>query len=168
VEKILVLIGGIPNSSSGGTLTGENSYLKNILDEHVEPIELNIISFGFDRAVDQLHHNITVASARVPAADKFLSAIGGRALYARLATFPIGRLINSMGPLDQGRVFWRYVRRNAAAYSALKSADVIVAADLAAVKTAWLAHKRGWCSHAEYDTRAQGIGASFAQAASAS
>lgn len=168
MKKVLVLIGGMPNSSSGATLTGESSYLKNVLDERTEPIELSIVSFGFDRAVDQLRHNITVDFARMPAADKFLNAVGVRALYARLATFPIGRLINSMGPLDQGRVFWRYVRRDASAYSALKNADTIVAADLAAVKTAWLAHNRGWCSHAEYDTRAQGLGLSFAVASPSS
>lgn len=58
-------------------------------------------------------------------------------IYDALQRFPIGRLINSLGPLDQSRIFWRAVRKDPVVLSALQSCDVLVAADLAAVKTAW-------------------------------
>lgn len=162
MKKVLLLLGGIPNSSAGATLTGENSYLKTLLEEDAGNVDLTVLSFGFTREAQGLNRSIRIDSANSPALDRLLTASGAGTLYARLATFPIGRLINSVGPLDQGRVFWRHLRRDSQALDTLKRADVIVAADLAAVKTAWIASKRGWCSHAEYDTRAYGLGLNFA------
>lgn len=164
MKKVLLLIGGIPNSSAGATLTGETSYLGTLLGDNPGEISLSVVSFGFTRDVAGLSHNITLDRSTLTLFDRVLTAVGVRALYARLATFPLGRLINSIGPLDQGRVFWRHIRRDPSALSALKNADVVVAADLAAVKSAWIAAKRGWCTHAEYDTRAYGLGLSFAVA----
>ncbi|QYH35605.1 hypothetical protein [Salinibacterium sp. M195] len=162
MKKVLVLIGGVPNSSAGATLSGENSYLKTLLAENSGEIDLSVVSFGFPRDAEALNQSIVLESVNKPLLDRLLNAVGARALYARLATFPIGRLINSLGPLDQGRVYWRHLRRDPAARAALKGSDIIVAADLAAVKSSWIAHKRGWCSRAEYDTRASGLGLAFA------
>ncbi|GAA1225432.1 hypothetical protein GCM10009655_25220 [Rhodoglobus aureus] len=161
---MLLLIGGVPNSSAGATLSGETSYLESLLNDNVGDIELSVVSLGFDRDVAVVSQNIAIDRSRLSLTHRALHAIGARALYARLATFPLGRLVNSIGPLDQGRVFWRHIRREPAALKALKNADVVIAADLAAVKTAWIAAKRGWCTHAEYDTRAYGLGLSFALA----
>jgi hypothetical protein len=162
VKKILLLIGGVPNSSAGATLSGETSYLEALLEDNAGEIELWVVSLGFARKVVAVSQNIAIDSSKLSALDRILAAVGMRKLYARLATFPIGRLINSVGPLDQGRVFWRHIRREPSALRALKNADIIVAADLAAVKTAWTAATRGWCVHAEYDTRACGLGLNFA------
>jgi hypothetical protein len=162
MKNVLLLIGGVPNSSAGATLSGETSYLGALLHDHVGGFELSVVSLGFARDVAVVSRNIVLDRSRLSLVDRALHAMGARALYARLATFPLGRLINSIGPLDQGRVFWRHVRRDSSALAALKNADVVVAADLAAVKTAWIAAKRGWCTHAEYDTRAYGLGISFA------
>ncbi|EPR76620.1 hypothetical protein ADILRU_1105 [Leifsonia rubra CMS 76R] len=164
MKNVLLLIGGVPNSSAGATLSGETSYLEALLNDHVGDIELSVASLGFARDVAVVSRNIVLDRSRLSLTDRVLHASGARSIYARLATFPLGRLINSIGPLDQGRVFWRHVRRDSSALEALKNADVVVAADLAAVKTAWIAAKRGWCTHAEYDTRAYGLGLSFAVA----
>jgi hypothetical protein len=162
VKKVLLLIGGIPNSSAGATLSGETSYLEALINDSAGEIELSVVSLGFARNVAAISQNIAIDGSKLSALDRALAAVGIRTLYARLATFPIGRLINSIGPLDQGRVFWRHIRREPSALQALKNADIVVAADLAAVKTAWIAARRGWCTHAEYDTRAYGLGLSFA------
>ena len=65
-----------------------------------------------------------------------------RAPAARLARFPLGRLLNSLGPADAGRVLWRSVRRDRAAMELLGRADILVAADGAAVATVWHAARR--------------------------
>ena len=164
MKKVLLLIGGVPNSSAGATLSGETSYLEALINDNAGEIELSVVSLGFARNVAAISQNIAIDGSKLSALDRALAAVGIRTLYTRLATFPIGRLINSIGALDQGKVFWRHIRREPLALQALKNADIVVAADLAAVKTAWIAAKRGWCTHAEYDTRAYGLGLSFAVA----
>ncbi|MGV8972729.1 MAG: hypothetical protein ACOH10_10440 [Rhodoglobus sp.] len=161
MKRVVLLIGGAPSSSSGATLSGESSYLRTLLKEKNSGIHLSVVSFGFTRDAEGLDRNIELDSRRKPVLDRLLNAIGVRALHRRLSTFPIGRLINSVGPLDQGRVFWRYVRGNADALAALKGADTVVSADLPGVKTAWIAQRRGWTSRAEYDSRASGYGVAF-------
>jgi hypothetical protein len=80
----------------------------------------------------------------------------------RLARSPIGRLLNSLGPVDQGRLFRRAVRSDSEAMAMLRAADVAIAADLAGVATAWTAVRRGWVSEAYYDHRASAIGSAIA------
>lgn len=93
--------------------------------------------------------------------DRVLRALGAYALRDRLSRSPIGRLLNSLGPVDQGRVFWRAVRNDRGALATLKSADLVVASDLAAAKTAWIAVHRGWVREAIYDHAARGYLASL-------
>lgn len=97
--------------------------------------------------------------------DRVLRALGAYALRDRLSRSPIGRLLNSLGPVDQGRVFWRAVRNDRGALATLKSADLVVASDLAAAKTAWIAAHRGWVREAIYDHAARGYLASLDAAA---
>lgn len=70
-------------------------------------------------------------------ADRFLNWAMLRRIYNIFQKFPAGRLINSLGPLDQSRIFWRAVRADPAVRSALEHCDVLIAVDLAAVRTAW-------------------------------
>lgn len=51
---------------------------------------------------------------------------------------PIGRLVISLSPMDRSRIFWRAARAHPEAQMLLRSADVLLAVDLAAVKTAWI------------------------------
>lgn len=70
-------------------------------------------------------------------ADRFLNGAMQRRLYNTFQKFPAGRLVNSLSPLDQSRVFWRAVRADPAVRSALEQCDVLIAVDLAAVRAAW-------------------------------
>lgn len=85
-----------------------------------------------------LPHGVVVGSAvNRPAVDRVLLRAGTPRLHSLLQRFSVGRLLNSLGPLDQSRIFWRAVREHEGALSALRSADVLLAVDLAAVRTAW-------------------------------
>ena len=74
---------------------------------------------------------------QAPALDRLLARAGAPGLQRVLQRYPAGRLLNSLGPLDQSRVFWRAVRESESAVSVLNSADVLLAVDLAGVRTAW-------------------------------
>lgn len=81
---------------------------------------------------------IVVGSAeKTPTLDRVLARIGAPRLHRILQAYPAGRLLNSLGPLDPSRVLWRAVRESEDAVSLLKSADVLLAVDLAGVRTAW-------------------------------
>lgn len=82
--------------------------------------------------------------------DRVLSRVGAVRLQSALQKYPAGRLLNSLGPLDQSRVFWRAVREREDAMSALRSADVLVAVDLAAVRTAWITRQNNPTVEAYY------------------
>lgn len=77
------------------------------------------------------------SSAHRPALDRVISGTGAASLHGMLQKFPLGRLLNSLGPLDQSRIFWRAVREHEGAMTALQSADVLLAVDLPAVRAAW-------------------------------
>ncbi|WP_309071280.1 hypothetical protein [Arthrobacter sp.] len=79
---------------------------------------------------------------RAPLVDRLLARIGAGKLQRVLQRYPAGRLLNSLGPLDQSRVFWRAVRENKSALSVLDAADVLIAVDLSAVRTAWITSRR--------------------------
>ncbi len=100
--------------------------------------------------------------------DRVLHSLGAYALRDRFSRSPLGRLLNSLGPVDQGRVFWRAVRNDRDALAVLKSADAVFASDLAAAKTAWIAAHRGWVSEAVYDHAARSYLASLDAATTAS
>jgi hypothetical protein len=147
-------------AGTGAVLAGERSRLQDLLD--AEPTaEVRLLAGGAVPEVSGVACRIDLGSATTPPLDRVLRALGGRALYRRFAAFPLGRLINSLGPMDPGRVFWRSVRRSPAARALLTGVDVGLAADLAAVKTAWIAHRRGWLRQAFYDHRAAGLGETF-------
>lgn len=72
-----------------------------------------------------------------PVFDRILARVGAIRLNAFLRRYAAGRLLSSLSPMDQSRVFWRTVRRNPKAMAKLKSADVLLAVDLPAVRVAW-------------------------------
>lgn len=135
-------------------LEGERSRLDELLDG--DAVEVRIISWG-EVAADRATRAVHVADRPRGWLDRLLVAIGAGRVHARLARSPIGRLLNSLGPVDQGRVFWRAVRRAPEALDVLREADVAIAGDAAAVKTAWLARRRGWVAAAYYDHRSAGL-----------
>ncbi|MGO1562953.1 MAG: hypothetical protein ACTHW7_14135 [Actinomycetaceae bacterium] len=65
-----------------------------------------------------------------------------------------GRVLASMSPMDSTRTMWRAVRANRPAIDAVRRADLVVAADLPAVRAAWSLLRRGDASRAVYGVSA--------------
>lgn len=80
---------------------------------------------------------IDLATARRPPLDTVFARTGVHALRNRLATFPAGRLLNSLGPADAARTFWRAFRADSRATALAGPEVVVIAGDLAATRAAW-------------------------------
>lgn len=154
---VAVLFGSGSDSTARAALDTELSLLERDLQSADGRVELRVIARGMTSSPFDGADFIDVGSAPPGPVDRLLRALGGHRLRAALARVPVGRLLNSMGPLDPGRVFWRAVRRHPAARAALRGADAAYAADLAAVTTAWIAVRRGWVREARYDHRASAL-----------
>jgi hypothetical protein len=74
---------------------------------------------------------------------RLLAGTGISALTRTLLKSPLGRLLASLGPADQSRVFWRAVAHNKSALALARSADIIIACDLQATLAAWTLVRRG-------------------------
>lgn len=74
------------------------------------------------------------------------------------ATAPVAVSVTSPGPVDPRRVFGRTVKRHPEALRLLISADVVVATDLSATKTAWLPVHRGRVGEGIDDHRSASVG----------
>jgi hypothetical protein len=103
---------------------------------------------------------LTLADGPVSALDRALRAVGAPALRDRLARSPAGRLLNSLGPVDAGRVFWRSLRLRPDALALTGPDVIVVAGDLAATRAAWMLHRRGAASRALW-----GVGAAIEELA---
>lgn len=147
--QVLLLFGSASSAASRGSLISENSRLHILLDGNPE---ITVISRGPDLEFTVGTH-LDLSTAPAPPFDRILTRLGGEKVRATLEKTPLGRLLNSLGPLDDGRTFWRAVRRSPAARQAIARADVAIAGDLAAVPTAWHALRRKWISEAYYDHR---------------
>lgn len=161
MTSVVVVMGAVPSRAGLSGLSGEASTLQRLLQDSAHP-RVAVISLGLGWEIEGLAQHVDLDDLSTPITDRVYKALGFYRLRHRLSQFPIGRLLNSMGPVDQGRVFWRLVRRSPEAINALKDADVAVAADLAGVKASWLARRRGWVASAYYDYRAAGLGVAFA------
>jgi hypothetical protein len=95
---------------------------------------------------------VVVLSKRPAPLDRVFAATGVRALRDRLNTFPIGRLLVSLGPADASRAFWRALRRLPLESGA--DAAIAVAGDLAAARAAWHLLRRGTVVRAVLGIRA--------------
>lgn len=78
-----------------------------------------------------------------PLTDRLISALRLDFLDRVLRRTSLGRLLISLGPTDPSRVVWRAVRADGEAMRLLSSADIVLAADLAAVRAAWHLAQRG-------------------------
>ena len=74
---------------------------------------------------------------RTPLLDRILAKLPLGRPESMLRASPMGRLLLSLGPTDPSRAYWRAVRADPQAMALLSSADVLLAADLPAVRTAW-------------------------------
>jgi hypothetical protein len=80
--------------------------------------------------------------------DRMLHTAGAARLYTILSRLPVGRLLNSWGPLDPSRVLWRSLRRDPESVALLRGASVIVAVDAPAIRTAWMTLHSGQADRA--------------------
>lgn len=111
------------------------------------PVSVNIISWVPSSSMADA---IVLATSPQSPIDRFLIRLGALRLHAKLRGFPLGRVVNSLGPMDQSRVVWRAARRHESAMTTLQSADVVLAVDQAAVLTAWKLRRRNPSIHAYY------------------
>lgn len=95
---------------------------------------LSLIPASEGQGITSAH---ALAPSRTPLIDRLLSTRFPQLLVGALGKSSVGRLLLSLGPADPSRVFWRSVRSDREAMAMLSSADVLLAADLPAVRTAW-------------------------------
>lgn len=89
-------------------------------------------------ARDAIIHSL--ASPTRPLTDRVLASLGAAKLRAALTATPIGRLINSLSPTDPSRVFARAYRHTPV--TTPPEFDLVIALDVAAIRTAWFFAKR--------------------------
>lgn len=135
----VVLIVGAPTapeemirSALGGSTP--QSALSRAAGRHVA---VSLLSMAPPASADGFAASRVVTPAKTPAIDRILGKFSLDRLTGMLKGSPLGRLLLSLGPTDPSRVFWRAVRSDADAMAMLRSADVLLAGDLPAVRTAW-------------------------------
>lgn len=160
---IVLLFGSPVDAGRVSVLSSESSRLHTIIDEASGAVNIDLISFGPEKVVAGLRNVIHLKGKAESPIDASLRVLGAFALRRKFATFPLGRLLNSMGPVDPGRVFWRAVRRDSAAMEMIRCADVAIAADLPAAKTAWIALRKGFVDVAHYDPRSASLAGAIAK-----
>ena len=151
-SRVLVVLG---NTAPGGSFGGPIPDIDGIPREGTT--DVTALSCGLTPPAPGVLAHIDVAGDPPPALDRVLRLVRIDALYRALSRCPLGRLVNSLGPLDPGRIMWRRVRANRAALDLLHGADVVFAADTAAIKTAWIARRRRWAGAAYFDAQAASL-----------
>lgn len=159
--SVVLLFGSDVDAGHVSTLASERSRLQSIIEEGAGAVDVNLVSFGLDRTIPGISTHVNLKGRSDGPVDTLLRMMGAFALRRKFATFPLGRLLNSMGPVDPGRVFWRAVRRNKTALEVIRRADIAIAADLPAAKTAWIALHRNLVAEAYYDHRSASFGETF-------
>lgn len=154
---VVLLVGAEGDAPQGAVLGSEATPLASLLAEHGDALDLVVVSLGTSRAFAGAAAHLRLDDGGLSPLDRLLAAVGAYALHTRFDTFPIGRLLNSLGPVAPSRVFWRTLKRRPNALSALRAADVVIASDLETTKAAWIAVHRGWVESAHYDHRALAI-----------
>ena len=156
--RIVLLFGSGIDTENSTALAAKSSQLVRVLDDAPGPVDVGVISLELSRTIAGTSEHIRLDDTDHGLTDRLLTAVGAFALSKAFSTFPIGRLLNSLGPVSQGRVFWRTVKRNPEAMRLLRSADVAIATDVPTTKAAWLAVHRGWVADAHYDHLSASVG----------
>ena len=154
---VTLLIGAEGDAPPVAVLGSESTPYSQLLAGGDGAVEVRVVSLGTVRTVPGADVHVRLDGGGSSRTDRFLRRVGAYALRDRLEGFPIGRLINTLGPLDPSRVFWRTLKRHPEAMGLLRTSDVAIATDLETTKAAWLAVHRGWVGRAFYDRRALAI-----------
>lgn len=158
--RVAVLYGSGFESGHGSSLATESSRLGEVLARPEGIAAVDIISVGMPARPLRRGEHLDLSTVDPGTVDALVRRFGGERLRRRLAGSPLGRLLNSMGPLDAGRVFARRVRRSPVARAALRRADIVIAVDSAGVIVAATALRRRHVREAYYDTRSAVVGLS--------
>lgn len=146
-QRIAILVAtGVRGSTA---LTSETSFAARAAMQNSDT-EFCVVSTGVTSA-PQAGIHVALDDAPPSSIDRALRACGVTALAGKLAATPWGRLLNSLGPADRGRVWWRTVRSTAQARDVLRNVDVVIATDIESVKAARHLARRGWAKRALYD-----------------
>lgn len=137
-QRVVLLLGGRSGAEQAlhaqlpkGDLAGEFE------DAAGHAVTLSLISWTPLAAPFPGVHELVVGQHRAPV-DALLGRSGAAARARAVAgRSPVGRLALSLSPFDDSRQLWRAVRRSPDALAAADGADLVVAADLPAVLTAW-------------------------------
>lgn len=156
--RVAVLYGSGFESGHGSSLATESSRLGEVLSRPEGVAAVDIISVGMPARPLRRGQHLDLSDVAPGAWDAVVRRFGGERLHRHLSTTPFGRLLNSIGPLDAGRVFTRRVRRSPAARAALRRADIVIAVDSAGVIVAATALRRRHVREAYYDTRSAVVG----------
>lgn len=154
---VVLLVGAEGDAPHTGVLGSESTPLAKLMSEGADAVALTVISLGTARSFTGAVVHERLDDAPESPIDRVLRALGAYALRERFDTFPVGRLLNSLGPVAPSRVFWRALKQSPAAMQLLRDSDVAIASDLESTKAAWLAVHRGWVSDSHYDHRAIGV-----------
>ncbi len=82
----------------------------------------------------------SLRSEKAPITDRLLAKLGAVRIRAALTTTPLGRLINSLSATDPSRIFARAYRHNPVVSA--DEFDLVIALDIASIRTAWLLNRR--------------------------
>ncbi len=136
--NVVVLIGSrsVPEQLFRSAL-GEDSPHTALGRASGRAVKVSLLSWLPSTAQLDMASSHVVSPRRTPFLDRVLAALPLERLESLLRTSPPGRLLLSLGPTDPSRVYWRSVRADPSAVAMLASADVLLAADLPAVRTAW-------------------------------
>lgn len=159
--RVLLLFGSGGDADRSAALDSESSVLAQLVTATDEAVHVAVVSRSPSRQIPGVAEHVHLDVPAQGATDRILTRVGAFALSRRLSSSPLGRVLNSLGPVDPSRVFWRAVRKNSRAMTLLKSADTVIAGDLAATKAAWIALHRGWVGNAYYDPRSGAVGLSW-------
>lgn len=152
-RRVVLLVGADGDVPPAGVLGSESTPLAALLGGADGDVAMDVISRGTSRTFPAAAHHVRLDD-HAGVTDSVLRGLGAFAARTRFDAFPIGRLLNSIGPVAPSRVFWRALKRHPEALRLLRAADVAVAADLETTKAAWVAVQRGWVDDAFYDHRA--------------
>lgn len=100
-------------------------------------VSVSLLSMSAPADLDGFVSVHAVSPAKTPAVDRILGKLSLQGVLSALKSSPLGRLLISLGPTDPSRIFWRAVSADPHAMAMLRSADVLLAGDLPAVRTAW-------------------------------
>lgn len=144
-EHVVVLIGTAadPNAlwrAAGAEPLGDFSGTTTVISSATTAEE-----FGFHL------HTIALGTS---ALDRVSRSLGLTALARRAVRTPLGRLLNSLSPADESRVFSRAVMNDPEARKLIGEASLLVAADAPATRAAWSFLHAGRVPRAVYTLQA--------------